>query len=404
MNTTPNSDIIDVKDLIESFDFDEHVRRSDAYFATLQPDDWRFYKPFYGPSAISGVLVKIGQMFDLAALYHGATVMDFGCGTAWLSRIVARLGCNAIAVDVAQTPLRMADDFTRRTQPDLADKITYSVYDSQHIDLPDESVDCILCHDAFHHVADQKITLTELYRVLRPEGRAVFVEPGPNHSRSPMSQFEMRNYGVIENDIRIEQIDEIAREVGFYRLDVSLFAVRGHAIPVAHYMQIYKREVESAQQFAPDAPAIYRSLAMGSILNERIFVIYKSKDSLQSDSRRHDGTLGSIKVLNATKSEGSLILDVEITNTGRTIWRPSGSGHGAVNLGLQLYSEKKLAVENFMRHNFLTERLRPEETVVTRVVCKKPIPAEHQLRLNLVAENVLWFNTPGGGVLVEMPI
>ena len=38
-------------------------------------------------------------------------------------------------------------------------------------------------------------------RVLRDDGIAVFVEPGPDHSKGPNSQEEMRRYQVIENDI-----------------------------------------------------------------------------------------------------------------------------------------------------------------------------------------------------------
>ena len=39
-----------------------------------------------------------------------------------------------------------------------------------HLDLPDNSVDVIFCHQLLHHLSDQESALEELYRVLAPSG------------------------------------------------------------------------------------------------------------------------------------------------------------------------------------------------------------------------------------------
>ena len=61
----------------------------------------------------------------------------------------------------------------------------------------------IICLDAFHHVPNPAEVLSELGRVLQQGGVAGFAEPGPEYSKTPQSQFEMRTHGVVENDIDI---------------------------------------------------------------------------------------------------------------------------------------------------------------------------------------------------------
>src|SRR5207237_8554259 len=90
-------------------------------------------------------------------------------------------------------------------------------------ELSDESVDRILCFDAFHHLANPDEALREMCRVLKPGGIAGFSEPGPEHSRSPQSQYEMRTFRVIENDVRMAEIHGWGRAAGFARLQLSVF-------------------------------------------------------------------------------------------------------------------------------------------------------------------------------------
>jgi len=45
------------------------------------------------------------------------------------------------------------------------------VYDGVHLSLPDASVDFVVSHEVFEHISDVPAVLTELARVLRPNGR-----------------------------------------------------------------------------------------------------------------------------------------------------------------------------------------------------------------------------------------
>jgi len=44
------------------------------------------------------------------------------------------------------------------------------------IELPDNCVDMIFCHQTFHHIVDQENAIREYFRVLKPGGRLLFAE------------------------------------------------------------------------------------------------------------------------------------------------------------------------------------------------------------------------------------
>ncbi|HEX3972868.1 MAG TPA: class I SAM-dependent methyltransferase [Stellaceae bacterium] len=50
------------------------------------------------------------------------------------------------------------------------------VGDVVHLDIADESIDLIFCHQTFHHLVDQERALAEFRRVLRPGGLLLFAE------------------------------------------------------------------------------------------------------------------------------------------------------------------------------------------------------------------------------------
>ena len=205
---------IDVKDVLARFKPEEHVARANAYFVREHEEDQLFRRPFHGVQEVQPRIAGLSYVLQQLELFEGAKVLDFGCGTGWLSRVIATLGLEVIGVDVSENALRLGRQFIARDP--LADrlKIDFRFFDSITLPLPDASVDRIVSFDAFHHVYDQEGTLREMARVLKPGGIVAFHEPGPHHSRTPMAQGEMRDYDVIENDIDLRRIWGLRREAG----------------------------------------------------------------------------------------------------------------------------------------------------------------------------------------------
>lgn len=56
----------------------------------------------------------------------------------------------------------------------VKDNLTYRVGDAMNLEVPDDSVDVVVCSQVYEHVPDQKTLMSEIYRVLRPGGHCYF--------------------------------------------------------------------------------------------------------------------------------------------------------------------------------------------------------------------------------------
>jgi SAM-dependent methyltransferase len=223
----PPPDEIDVRDLIRSTSVEDLCRTADAVYAQMPNWDDLFAKPFGSVRETPGLLNRLGTLLGGLQLAPGMSVLEFGCGSGWLSRALTQLGCEVIAADVAPTALRLGEELYRRLPPvGNCPSPRFLRFDGHRLDLPDDSVERVVCFDAFHHVPNPSEALAELGRVLRPGGIAGFAEPGPNHSRGQQSQFEMRHFRTVENDIVVQDIWEAARRAGFTDLRLAFSSAR----------------------------------------------------------------------------------------------------------------------------------------------------------------------------------
>jgi len=111
-------------------------------------------------------------------------ILDLGAGTCWMSWRLANLGHSPIALDILTDPrdgLRASRHYTARTP--------FPVLEAEfdNIPLAAASADLAIFNASFHYSADYQRTLTEVRRVLRPEGAVVIMDTPvyklPQHGR-----------------------------------------------------------------------------------------------------------------------------------------------------------------------------------------------------------------------------
>jgi SAM-dependent methyltransferase len=105
----------------------------------------------------------------------GQTVLDLGCGSGENSLLLARRGARVFGVDISESLLALAR--RRLAVNGYADAAVQFLPASAHrLPIPDASVDVVLGIAILHHL-DLDATSSEVLRVLRPGGRAIFEEP-----------------------------------------------------------------------------------------------------------------------------------------------------------------------------------------------------------------------------------
>lgn len=101
-------------------------------------------------------------------LQTSARVLDVGGGTG---RIALELVPHAGSVTILDLSPKMLREASRK--PGLNGVLA----PSEKLPYPDGSFDAVLMVDALHHVINQKASLQELFRVVKPGGRLVVEEP-----------------------------------------------------------------------------------------------------------------------------------------------------------------------------------------------------------------------------------
>jgi SAM-dependent methyltransferase len=107
----------------------------------------------------------------------GKTVLEYGCGDGLNTVILARRGANVKALDISPDLIALA---RKRFEVNrITAEVDFIVGSAHDLPLPDESIDVVFGMAILHHL-DLSQSASEVLRVLRPGGRAIFQEPVRN--------------------------------------------------------------------------------------------------------------------------------------------------------------------------------------------------------------------------------
>ncbi len=110
-----------------------------------------------------------------AELRPGQTVLELACGTGETGmRAAAMVGPGGRVIETDQAPAMV--EAALRSAADLGlDNVEARVMDAERLELPDASVDAVVCRWGLMLMADPAACLAEVLRVLRPGGRLAAV-------------------------------------------------------------------------------------------------------------------------------------------------------------------------------------------------------------------------------------
>ena len=382
--------MIDPKDIIEKYSVEELNETAEVYFSSIEDPTYLFAKPFSGFLETPMLLENVGVLLSGAKLTKSMVVLDFAAGTCWLSYYLNQLQCQTISCDVSQTALdigRQLFDEYPLVRPPVAEP-QFLLFDGYKIDLPDNSVDRILCNDGFHHVPNQKTVLAEFARVLKDGGIVGFSEPGRYHSQTPQSQHEMKHFTVLENDILLNEIHEHAMAVGFTKMYLKILG--DITISLREYnFYTHPWAMRLLHRFYPRL--------IGPLINKSIFFLTKGEQVL--DSRGHEGlhhTMTAEKDHFQAKVGEAVEIPLKIKNSGNSIWLNSNYVDiGVVKIGTSLVGDAGNIIHNDFSREVIERKVMPGETLEQTIRLTFEEKGTYKVAIDLVSEEVLWFKLSG---------
>lgn len=108
------------------------------------------------------------RYFDKFIDWRGKSVLDLGCAGGFMAEALDDRGARVTGIDPAKDAIAAAQAHAANRN------ITYDVGVGEALPYGDASFDAVVCVDVLEHVADLSQVLSEVSRVLKPDGQFFF--------------------------------------------------------------------------------------------------------------------------------------------------------------------------------------------------------------------------------------
>jgi 2-polyprenyl-3-methyl-5-hydroxy-6-metoxy-1,4-benzoquinol methylase len=170
---------------------------------------WLRSKPFANmPRESARLLIDFGYVLQLLDLHAGASLVELGCGSGWMTRLAARQGVHAEGYDISPEMIEIARAEAEREGVD----VHFEAGDYEELDLG-RRFDACLIYDALHHSERPELVLACAKRALKPGGRILLAEP--NWKQRFQGRTASDAYGTTELGYSPRTLKRLLREAGF---------------------------------------------------------------------------------------------------------------------------------------------------------------------------------------------
>jgi SAM-dependent methyltransferase len=380
---------------------------------------WELVKPF-SPPATDTLAESTRLIHDfsvgLAALDVSGShrVLDLGAGSCWTSEWLRRLNLNVVSVDIALDMLRAG---RRRSESVFWDLVAG---DLEQLPFLAKSFDRALCLNALHHVPQPMAALQEIARVLTDSGRLVLIEPGAGHSNRGTSLDAVHKFGVLEQELEATTLMELCLQAGFTNVVLRPMSYVSGEIelsleefgrwrqwtrtkrPLRAIRKLWRAILEfggmaKAGVLLEDALSMWTSRVLMRHTNEQPVVV-ATKSAYQPANRDLRAVIQLSEQAGASSGDVTKYR-IRIENAGTLTWR--AHGRGRVQLGVQLANAQEIVINrDFLRVSIPHDVDPGGDCTVQFDVPLARSQAAAYLKLDLVAEDITWFESAGSSPLV----
>lgn len=215
-------------------------------------------------------VVRASETFYFKWLRENATgkkVLDIGSGHGWHTTATAAIADHVIGVDISAEGIKIGQDYAE--EQGLSDKVDFMVMDAEALEFPAHSFDVVTVRGVLHHM-DLEATLKQIQRVLKPEGKAIFLEALANNpiihayrKRTP----HLRTAWEAEHILRFE--DAVKMRKYFKQVEVRTFHLAVLAAVPLRTTRVFNRvrgALEAVDRVILRVPGLERQGWMGCFL------------------------------------------------------------------------------------------------------------------------------------------
>jgi SAM-dependent methyltransferase len=395
----------------------EYLRRSGSA-------PWERMKPFApaGETTVAEGLRLIQDFGACVALLDPIShhrILDLGGGGGWAADWLQRLGLSVVTADLSSDLLAIGRERLAQSGP-----ARVVCADAEALPFGTASFDRVVCLNAMHHLPNIPGALREIARVLGPDGRAVFSEPGAGHADQAHARRAVQDFGVREADIDAAGFLDQCREAGLPHAVLEPFAhvVPGHGLTAEHWRAWRGLAAESRPRRA--VRSLRRALlelvgarkdtelfaeafgsevlrVLGAAMRDHPIVVAAKRPLDRFLSRSGSATpamSAQIRLSGGSTAHAgaTIVLDLDIRNIGTMTWIADGQRRGHVRVGAQLLDTDHRLLERDHARQPLPHDVPAGATVRVGIACDVPTsPGSYFLKVDLVSEGVSWFEPHG---------
>jgi SAM-dependent methyltransferase len=138
---------------------------------------------------LPGIVAHHMKKYEFARGRLSGTVIDVACGVGYGSEFLGPACARVVGVEIAGEAITIARARYRR------DQVWFVQGDAEHLPFPDGSADAITCFEGIEHFSDPEGHLSEVTRVLKPEGTYFVSTPHPEaHVHGADNPFHLHEF------------------------------------------------------------------------------------------------------------------------------------------------------------------------------------------------------------------
>ncbi|GJQ09791.1 hypothetical protein GpartN1_g1582.t1 [Galdieria partita] len=169
-------------------------------------------------------LWKFAELDDLLSKSSVVRVLDVGCGIGGAARYLAKKyqSIHVTGITLSKAQVERGNLLTK--EQDLEGRVELIMADAHHIPFSDHSFDIVWSLESGEHMADKYLFLSELCRVLKPDGKLAMLVWCHRKCPPPLSDEERAILYSIYEAYRLpyicslEELSNVALKVGISRL------------------------------------------------------------------------------------------------------------------------------------------------------------------------------------------